>query len=83
MTKSWRPEGWETSNLQALIDMRPGFETGAVQWRKITEQELKAYELGADAMLEALRELPSPVLPFIVATTARGFLRFIPDDEEE
>ena len=78
MTKLWRPKGWEDIHEKEVkLDIETGRLAG-LQGNTLID----TFETGADAMLKALRELSPPNLPFVIATTAKGVLRFIPDDEE-
>ena len=89
--KSWRPPDWEPS--------KPiGFATATMRgWVElITDPKMLAmYELGADAMLKALRKLES-VMMFdtgvsisyrvhegLYQSAGKGKMVFIPDDRQE
>lgn len=60
MWKNNRPDGWKTPNVIALKEVKAGFVM-ADQVRFLTREECKAYEAGADAMLEALKKNGYPI----------------------
>jgi hypothetical protein len=87
----WRPEGWKTPNIVALKEVKAGLVT-ADQVRYLTEQECKAYEAGADALLEALKKDGQfvnndglkpygMVLARSLKRGEKGWLAFIPDKD--
>uniref|UniRef100_A0A6M3KAZ8 Uncharacterized protein n=1 Tax=viral metagenome TaxID=1070528 RepID=A0A6M3KAZ8_9ZZZZ len=86
----WRPEGWEqgrgitptSRTLLYCIEEKP------LKYRHPTEGEKGLFELGADAMLEALRregkhtDGRAPTLSINIRPEQSGWLVFIPDKED-
>lgn len=69
---NWRPEGWENPYLTDVFD--PKYESPMMY-------EHDAFEEGADAMLEALKNLPRQSFVSTTPVIKSGFYIFIPDNK--
>jgi hypothetical protein len=88
---SWRPEGWHNpyDGAFATIYFREIFRhPGVPLFRIKAEREEAAFELGADAILEALKKKGAWMTPEQMKLLAPdrqypfGYMVFIPDDKE-
>jgi len=88
----WRPEGWKNiyENVYAVIEQKQAeYKNGKLRLK--AEREEAAFELGADAMLEALKRYGSRVdvdnfppncyVTHLVIIPSQGYTVFIPDEE--
>jgi len=70
--KTWRPEGWKNEHIASASG-------------KPINPEYQVFEAGADAMLEALRNIGAKVnkgeAPILYYVPSKGTLVFIPDDD--
>ena len=81
----YRPVGWENPYKDI---MNPHTNRQGVILKLGDERQERAYEAGADAMLEALRKQPISImiggkkLNLEEGMARKGILVFIPDDKE-
>ena len=78
----WRPDDWRTPNVFALRDCKPNQCVTAEDVRHISKNEAKAFEAGADAMLQGLLTKGLRVNNLGDMPQGKGTVIFIPDKEE-